>query len=78
MHYFHFLMGVIVISSIFIPLQSMDMNKKKPKKIIESVNAQISCDRRSNIAAQFQKEQAELIEAFFTKNDVFAHLKPRL
>lgn len=78
MQYSSLLMGIIIMFSISVSVQSMISDTKKPKRIIEIVSAPIKCDRRSNVALQFQKDQTELIEAFFAKSDLFTQLKSRL
>lgn len=77
MHYSHLLMGVVVISSISVSVQSMICHKKKQKKTVEIVNAPIACERKVAVR-QFQNNQAELLASFFENNDAFALLRPRL
>jgi hypothetical protein len=77
MNWPHLLMGVVVISSISVSVQSMISDKKKQKRTIEIVNAPIACERKVAVRP-FQNNQAELVASYFEKSDAFALLRPRL
>jgi hypothetical protein len=77
MHYSHFFMGVIVISSMTIS-QSMVTERKKQKTIIEIVRVPVVCNRPSETVRQFQSDQAELMASFLGKNDLLVVLRSRL
>lgn len=78
MYYSHIIWGMVVISSIAHYSQSMVTDKKKPRKTIEIVRAQVSCERASILTAQLQRDQAHLVASFFATEDNLAQLRPRL